>query len=160
MIGRVLGHAHWVNFQMYYLEAIGVKQWSKKEESPPLTLRCTSRSNIHTWFMAKSGSGSRRVGIGWEHMILPGVEDPHNCLDPWNLGCSKCDQSLDTIEWLFSLYHKRMSTYSRVRQIYIARHSVHLHYPCIPIHLPFLVEDVLGGRDRASLKIHMETNIN
>jgi len=65
-----------------------VKRWSKKVESPLSTLRRASR-NIQIEFMSKRGSGSRSVRIRSEEMILPGVEDPHNCADPRNLGQSE-----------------------------------------------------------------------
>ena len=57
-------------------------------------------------FMRKSGSGLRSVGIGWEDVILPGVDDPHNCMDPRHLGHSEWDQKLGKIECAFSLYDK------------------------------------------------------
>jgi len=33
-------------------------------------------------FVRKSSSGSKRVGRGWEGMILPSCKDPSNCADP------------------------------------------------------------------------------
>jgi len=39
-------------------------------------------------------------------MILPGVEDTRNCVEPQNLGQSECDQKLGNIEYVFSLYDK------------------------------------------------------
>jgi hypothetical protein len=39
-------------------------------------------------------------------MILPGCDDPRNCVDPRNLGKCKCDQKLGMIECVFSLYDK------------------------------------------------------
>jgi len=60
---------------MHHLKAVALKRWSKKADSPPSTLRHTSR-DIQREFMRKTGSGSRSVGIGTDHMILPGVEDP------------------------------------------------------------------------------------
>ena len=48
-----------------------------------------------------------------------------------------------------------MSMYSAVSRIYTPRHSVHLRFSCISIHPPSLLEDVLGGRDRASLEMHL-----
>jgi len=50
-----------------------------------------------------------------------------------------------------------MSIYSRVCRIYTPCHSGHLCYPCISVQPPSLLEDVLGGRDRASLEMHLET---
>ena len=38
--------------------------------------------NMQTEFKRKSISGSRSIGIAWEDMILPSVEDPRNCADP------------------------------------------------------------------------------
>jgi len=61
--------------EMHDLEAVASKQWSKRAEDPQSTLRCTSR-DIQTGSMRKSGSASRSVEIGYEDMILPGVEDP------------------------------------------------------------------------------------
>jgi len=52
-----------------------------------------------------------------------------------------------------------MSIYSGVCRIYTPRHSVHLRYPCISVQPPSLLEDVLGGRDRACLEMHLETEI-
>jgi len=46
---------------------------------------------------------SRSVGR-WEDMILPGREDPRNCMD---LGQSEWDQKFGKIECEFSLYDKR-----------------------------------------------------
>jgi len=59
--------------------------------------------NIQIEIMRVRSSGCRSVGIGWEDMILPGVEDPHNCLDPRNLEKSNWDQKLGKIECVFSL---------------------------------------------------------
>jgi hypothetical protein len=50
-----------------------------------------------------------------------------------------------------------MSIYSGVCQIYTPPHSVHLCYPCPFLQPLSLVDDVLGGRDRASLEMHLET---
>jgi len=52
-----------------------------------------------------------------------------------------------------------MSNYSRVCGIYTPCHSFRLGYPCIYVHPPSLVEDVLGGRNRACLQIHLEAEI-
>ena len=37
--------------------------------------------------------------------------------------------------------------------------SVHLRYPCISVHQPSLINELLGGHDRASLKTHFEAVI-
>ena len=114
-------------------------------------------------FMRKSSAGSRRIGIGREHMILPGVEDPHNCMDAQNLGQTNWDQTLRKIECVFSLYHKTRWKWDDVYQLWglpnIYRYSVHLGNPRISIQLPLLLEDVLGGPDRACLEMSLETEI-
>jgi len=46
-----------------------------------------------------------------------------------------------------------MSMYSEVCRIYTPRHSVHLRHPCISVHPPSVLEDVVGGGDRVSLEI-------
>ena len=52
-----------------------------------------------------------------------------------------------------------MSIYSRVCWIYTPRHSDHLRYPSITVPPLSLLEDVLGGRDWASLEMHLEAVI-
>jgi len=52
-----------------------------------------------------------------------------------------------------------MSIYPRVSRICTPRRSVHLRYPCISVHPPSLINDVLGGRDRASWDIHLVAEI-
>jgi len=39
-------------------------------------------------------------------MILRGVEDPRNCVEPRNLGQSESDHKLGKIEYVLSLYDK------------------------------------------------------
>jgi len=52
-----------------------------------------------------STCSSRRIGW-WEDMILPGSENPPDCVDPRNLGKSEWDQKLGMIECVFLLYDK------------------------------------------------------
>jgi len=52
-----------------------------------------------------------------------------------------------------------MSSYPRVSRICTPRRSVHSRYPCISVHPPSLINDVLGGRDRASCEMHLEAKI-
>ena len=72
-----------------------------------------------------------------------------------------------------------MSIYSGVCRVYTPDHSVHLCYPCISVQPPSLLEDeldraclrctwrlgsrelrdALGGRDQASLEMHLEAMI-
>jgi len=51
-----------------------------------------------------------------------------------------------------------MSIYSGVCRIYTPSHTVHLRYPWISVQQPTLLDDVLGGRDRARLEIHLDTD--
>jgi len=53
-----------------------------------------------------------------------------------------------------------LSIYSGVSRIYTPRRSFHLCYPCIPVHPPSLLNDTLGGRDRASLEMRFEAVID
>ena len=83
--------------EMLHLEAVVVKQWSKKAESPPSTLRHTS-CDIQPEFTRKSSSVWRSIGFGWDNLILPTVESPRN------LGQSEWEQKWGKIECVFSLY--------------------------------------------------------
>jgi hypothetical protein len=49
------------------------------------------------------------------------------------------------------------SIYSRVSGIYTPSHSGTLHYPYISVQPPSLLEDVLRGRDQATLEMQLET---
>ena len=49
-----------------------------------------------------------------------------------------------------------ISNYSGVCQIYTPLHSIHLCYPCIMVTLLSLLENVLGGHDRANLQAVIE----
>jgi len=52
-----------------------------------------------------------------------------------------------------------MSIYSGVYQIYTPHHSIYLRYPCISVHLPSLLKDVIGGNAQPCLEIHLEAVI-
>jgi hypothetical protein len=52
-----------------------------------------------------------------------------------------------------------LSIYPGVSRIYTPRRSFHLRYPCISVHPPSLLNYILGGRDRASLEMHLEAEI-
>ena len=49
--------------------------------------------------------------------------------------------------------------YTSVSQLYTPRRSFHLHYTCISVNPPSLLDDLVGGRDRASLEMHLEAEI-
>jgi len=52
-----------------------------------------------------------------------------------------------------------MSIYPAVSRICTPHRSVHIHYPCISVHPPSPINDVLGGHDRASWEMHLEAMI-
>jgi len=126
--------------------------------------------------MRMCGSGSRSIGIGWEDMILPRVEDPHNCADPRNLEQSEWDEKLGKIECVFSLYDKMRW---RWVDVYLLRglpkiYSRSLWPPPIPQYLrttatapwrctwrPWssVFGDALGDWDRVNSEMHLETRI-
>ena len=106
-------------------------------------------------FVRESGSNSRSLWR-WEDMRLPGHKDPRNCVDPRNLGKSEWGQKLGKTRWD---ENEMMSIYPGVSRIYTPRRSFHLRYPCISIHPPSFLNDVLGGRDQASSEMHLEARI-
>jgi len=126
--------------------------------------------------MRKISSGWRSIGIGWEHMMLPCVEDPCHCVDPRNIGQSKWDQKLDKMECVFPLYDKM-----RWKQddVYLLQALLNIYYPslCAPL-LPHYhctptvaswkctwrpgssnVGDVLGDWDRANSEMPLDAGI-
>jgi len=52
-----------------------------------------------------------------------------------------------------------MSIYPGVSCGCTPRRSVHLRYPCISVHPPWLIDDVLGGRDRTNWEMYLEAKI-
>jgi hypothetical protein len=52
-----------------------------------------------------------------------------------------------------------LSIYPGVSRIYTLRRSFRLRYPCMSVHPPSLLNDILGGRDRARLEKHLEAEI-
>jgi len=52
-----------------------------------------------------------------------------------------------------------LSIYPGVSRIYTPRRSFQLRYPCISVQPPSLLNDILGGRDWASLEMHLEAEI-
>jgi len=99
IIGGAWRHTHWESLEMYHFEAIGVKQWSRKAESPPSTF-CYTSQDIEIEFFRTSSSCSRSIGIGWQNMGLASIENPRN------LGPSKWNQILGNRECICTLYDK------------------------------------------------------
>jgi len=52
-----------------------------------------------------------------------------------------------------------MTIYPRVSRICTPRRSVHLRYPCISVHPPLLINNVLGGCDWPSWEMPLEAEI-
>jgi len=55
--------------------------------------------------------------------------------------------------------HGMRSIYPGVSRICTPRRTIHLRFPCISVHPPMLIKDVLGGRDRASWEMHLQAKI-
>ena len=136
--------------------------------------------------MRKNDSGSSSVGIGWEDMILPSVNDPGNCMDPKDLGQSEWDQKLGNIECVLSLHDKMRWKWD---DLYLLRglpniHSPSLCPPALPLYLrtpagvpwrctwrpgSIVFGDALGGQsecgdalrdgDRVNPEMHLEAVI-
>ena len=97
--------------------------------SPRSTLRHTSR-HIQTGFVGKNGSSSRSLGNKWEDMILPGCENPPNCVDSRHLGKSKWDEKLGKIECVFSLYDKMRWIWD---DVYLPRGLPYMYSPWLSL---------------------------
>jgi len=131
---------------------------------------------------------SMSVGKRWEDMILPGREDPRDCVDPRNLGQWEWDQKLGKIKCVFWLYDKMRWNWDAdylpqgLPNIYSASHisrllPLYLHTPPVtpwqdtwrPWSCAFWrctwrpqsceLRDALGGCDRWSLEMHWESVI-
>jgi len=55
--------------------------------------------------------------------------------------------------------NEMMSIYPGVSHICTPHRSVHLRYPCIFVHPALIINNVLGGCDRASCEMHLEAEI-
>jgi len=170
-------------FEMHHLEAGAVKRWSKKAESPPSSLRLTSR-DIQMGCRRKSRSGLRSVGIGWEDIILPGVEDPMKLHGSTILRTERGRPKVGKIECVFSLYDRMRwkwddayllrglpNIYSM--SLFISPLPLYLRTPrrrSLKMYLEAVNERVwrctwrpwpceLAGHNRASLEIHFEAVI-
>jgi len=62
-----------------------------------------SHPSLSLHAMIQSQPGSRSVGWGWEDMILPSREDPHNGVDPRNHRKSEWYQKMGKIECVFGM---------------------------------------------------------
>jgi len=123
-----------------------------------------------------SSSRLRSVGIGWEDMILAGIEDPHDWVDAWNLELSEWDPTLGKIECVFLLYDTMKWKWD---DVYLLRglpniYSLSLWPPPLPLDLctttiarsrctwrPWssVYADSLGDWDRVNSEMHLQTEI-
>ena len=55
--------------------------------------------------------------------------------------------------------NETLSIYPGVSWIYTLHHSFPLGYPCISVHTSELLDDILGGRDRSSLDMHLQAKM-
>jgi len=120
---------------------------------------------------------SRSIGRRWEDMILPGREYPRNGVDPrtelvrpkvgkdrvcifvvWQdeMRIRCCLSTPGSPEYILHVAH---STSVSPVSPYTHRRSLHLHYPCISIHPPSLLDDMLVVLDGSSLEMHWEAVI-
>jgi len=89
-------------------------------------------------------------------MKLPGPDDSRNRVDPQITERANVTKSWDRWSVYFRCMlrwdeNEMMSIYPRVFQTYTPHRSVHLHYPCISVHPPWLLNNILRGRNRATL---------
>ena len=101
------------------------------------------------------------VQIKCEDMILPGCEDPRNCMDPWNLRQSQWDQKLGKIECEFPLYDKRRWKWD---DDYLLRGLPNIYSPSLcppPLPLYLCTTTVAPSRSTWSsiFEMHLETEI-
>jgi len=117
---------------------------------------------------------SRSVGRRWEDMILPGCEDPRNCVDPptervrpkggkdrvcifvvWQdeMKMRCCLSTPGSPKYILRVAH---STSVTPVSPYTHHRSFHVR---ISVHPPSLLNDILGVRDRSSLEMHWEAVI-
>jgi len=120
---------------------------------------------------------SRSVGRRWVDMILPGREDPHNCVDPWKervipevgnvrvcilivwqdeMKMRSCLSTPGSPEYILHVAH---CTSVYPLSPYTHHHSFHLRYPCISVHPTSLLNDILGASGRSSVEMHWEAVI-
>jgi len=165
-------------WEMHHVEAVVAKRWSEKAESPPSTL-CRTSHDIQADFMRKRGSGSRSVGIGWEDMILPGVEDPQSRTERVRSNVGKdrvcifivwydememrwCLSTAGSTEYILPV---TLSTFVTPVSPYTCRCSLKIYleaviervWRCTWILSSSKLRDALAGRDRASLEMHSVT---
>jgi len=134
--------------------------------------------------MRKSCSGSWCLGLVWDNIILPRIEDPRNCVDPRNLVKSMSDQKLGMLDCVFSLYNKMKWRWDDVYlfqgsaeyilpvtlSTFITQISLNTCHCTMKMYLEAVMERVcrctwrpwscgLGGHNCASLEIHLEAVI-
>jgi len=126
--------------------------------SPPSTFRHTSR-DIQTGFVRKNGSTSRIQGRKWEDMILPGCENPRNCVDPDEMKMRWCPSTPGSPEYVLPV---AQSTSVTPVSPYTSRHASRMYLEAVMEWVerctwrPRLSElrDALGVQDRVNSEIH------
>jgi len=86
-------------------------------------------------------------------MILPGREDRASETKSWKR------QSVYFCCMTRGDENEMLSIYPGVSRIYTPCRSFHLRYPCISVHPPSLLSDILGVGDRSCLEMHREAVI-
>jgi hypothetical protein len=106
----------------------------------------------------------RTIARWWRDMILPGLEDKQNCVDPQNLWKSEWNQELGKEACVVLLYDKMRWKWEAVypaldRPNIYSVSLIQPPSPLLSIHRVLLLSDIIGGRDRSSLGMHWVTVI-
>jgi len=115
-------------------------------------------------FVRKNRSSSRSLGRKWEDMILPGHENPRNCMDPDEMKMGWCLSTPGSPEYALPVAQSTsvtpVSLYTRCRSLTMYLEAVIERVErctCRPWSIEFGY--ALWGRDWASLEMHFEAVI-
>jgi len=117
-----------------------------------------------TEFMRKNGSSSRSLGRKWEDMILPGHENPRNCVDPDGMKMRWCLSTPGSPKYVLpvalSTSVTPVSPYTRRRLVTIYLEAVIERVErCTWRPRSSELRDALGGRDQANTEMLLEARI-
>jgi len=128
-----------------------------------------------TEFVRKNRSSSRSLGRKWDDMILPGRENPHNCVDPDEMKMRWCLSTPGSPKYVLPIAQftsvTPVSPYTRRRSLTMYLEAmIERVERCTwrPWSSKFgdalggrdrELRDALGGRDWASLEMHLQAMI-
>jgi len=101
LVSAVSGMVNWLAHEI--LLSPSFSWWFVPSPLPSTKNMKLSHPSLSLHAMIKSQPGSRSVGWGWEDMILPGREDPRNCVDPGNRRKREWDHKMGKIEYAFRI---------------------------------------------------------